>query len=273
MPADAPLAYYDGPDLTPVVLDALAAAGRSVERIDPDDLAQLDEFHALGRPATLALAELAGIAPGEDVLDDGAGIGGASRVLARPLGATVTALDPTERFCALNQVLTERSGLGDRVTIVQGDARGLPFGDATFDVVWSQAVWQGIEDKRAVAREAFRVLRPGGRLAIFEVASAEGELHFPVPWADGPAESFLVRAKDLRALLAEVGFREREWRTGADVPPSIQAAASGEGMAAGLPELTLGLLMPDFEARMSGLGRNVAEGRIEIVQAVLEKPA
>src|SRR3954452_5994363 len=111
MTTEAPLDYYDGPDLTPVVLDALAAAGRSVERIDPDDLAQLDEFHALGRPATLALAELAGIAPGEDVLDDGAGIGGPSRVLARHLEARVTALDPTARFSALNRILTERTGL------------------------------------------------------------------------------------------------------------------------------------------------------------------
>jgi hypothetical protein len=42
--------YYDGPDLTATVVDALEAAGRPGE-VDPDDLAALDEFHALGRPA------------------------------------------------------------------------------------------------------------------------------------------------------------------------------------------------------------------------------
>ena len=57
---DAPLRYYggDGVDLLPVVLDALRESGRDAERVAIDDLAGIDEFHALGRPATMALAEL-----------------------------------------------------------------------------------------------------------------------------------------------------------------------------------------------------------------------
>jgi SAM-dependent methyltransferase len=271
--SDPGLAYYEGADLAPVVLDALAAAGRSVDAIDPDDLAQLDEFHALGRASTLALAELAGLEPGEDVLDAGAGIGGPSRVLARHFGARVTALDPTERFCALNRTLTDRTGLGDRISVVAGDARALPFADESFDLVWSQAVWQSVEDKAAAAGDAFRVLRPGGRFALFEVARGPGgELVYPVPWADGPEESFLAGADELRAILVGAGFEAATWNVGADVPPSIQAAAGGEGMAAGLPELSLELVMPDFSARMGGLGRNVAEQRIELVQAVMVRP-
>src|SRR3954462_13255697 len=102
-----PAGYYDGPDLTAVVADALAAAGRPGQ-VEPDDLAALDEFHALGRPATLALADLAQIRPGERLLDVGAGIGGPSRVLAHHYGARVTAVDPTERFRALNRFLCGR---------------------------------------------------------------------------------------------------------------------------------------------------------------------
>jgi SAM-dependent methyltransferase len=269
------LSYYDGPDLEPVVLAALEAAGRPVDRIDSDDLAALDEFHALGRPATLALAVLAGIGDGDVVLDVGAGIGGPSRTLARHFGARVTALDPTERFCRLNRAITERAGLADRVAVVEGDALALPFGDESFDVVWTQAVWQGIEDKARVAAELQRVLKPGGRLAFFEMVSGDGgELLYPVPWADGPRESFLVGEDDLRATLRDTGLTEVAWRDREEIGAAMQqAGADSEAMSTGVPAVDLALVMPDYEARMETVVRNVAEGRIALVQALLTKPA
>ena len=56
--------YYDGPDIEELVLGALRASGRSLDPLDPDDLAGLDEFHALGRAGTLALANLAEVRRG-----------------------------------------------------------------------------------------------------------------------------------------------------------------------------------------------------------------
>ena len=78
MAREAALDYYEGgsSELSGVVLEALRAAGREVDPLDPDDLAGLDEFHGLGRAATLTMAELAGIAEGERVLDVGAGMVG-----------------------------------------------------------------------------------------------------------------------------------------------------------------------------------------------------
>jgi SAM-dependent methyltransferase len=184
--------YYDGPDIEELVLGALRASGRSLDPLDPDDLAGLDEFHALGRAGTLALANLAEVRRRELGLDVGAGIGGPSRVLARHYGAIVTALEPTRRFASLAGTLTDRAGLADQVTIVKGDGRTLPFADAGFDLVWTQAVWQSVEDKTALSAEIHRVLRPRGRLALLEVIGDGRELHSPVPWADGPAESFVV---------------------------------------------------------------------------------
>src|SRR5262245_51393617 len=95
-------AYYDGPDLIEVVFDAVREAGLDPDRLDLAELAALDEFHALGRPATIALAELVGVEPGISVLDVGAGVGGPARVLADRYGVSVTAFDATERFCRLN---------------------------------------------------------------------------------------------------------------------------------------------------------------------------
>jgi len=273
---DAALAYYEaGPELSRVVLEALRAAGRAVDPLDPDDLAGLDEFHGLGRAATLTMAELAGISAGERVLDVGAGIGGPARTLAAHLGARVTALDPTRRFCALNEELCRRTRLDGKVDVVCGDARRMPIGDAQFDVVWTQAVWPNVDDKPAMLSEMRRVLKDGGRLALYEVVrgAAGGDLHYPVPWADGPAESALVSADELRSLAESAGFTVRHWLEGPELINRIGGiAGSGRpGMTTGVEGITLALVMPDFEARMAGLARNVEERRISMVMAVFAR--
>jgi SAM-dependent methyltransferase len=262
--------YYDGPDLEPTVLDALRSAGRDVEAIDSDDLAGLDEFHALGRAGTLALADLANITPGERVLDVGAGIGGPARALARHFDAYVTAVDPTARFARLADTLTARSGLSKRVTVVHADGRTLPFPAGSFDVAWTQAVWQSVEDKDAFATEIRRVLAPTGRVAMFELIGDGRELYFPVPWGDGSADSFVVTETGLRSVLERAGFRVDCWLTGGEAQAALAAAAGDTArMASGLPGVGLDLLMPDYVERMAGLARNVEDGRIGILLAVL----
>jgi SAM-dependent methyltransferase len=271
---DAQAYYATGrQDLIEVVLEALRAAGRPTEPLDPDDLAALDEFHGLGRAATLTLAVRAGLSPGDRVLDVGAGIGGPARVLARHFGARVTALDPTERFRVLGEELTWRAGLADRVTFVQADARTMPFGAGAFDLVLTQAVWSSVEDKAAMLAEIHRVLVPDGKLVIFEAVKGpgEGDLSYPLPWADGLAESFVVSAEDVGALVAEAGFAVAEWLGGVDLVTRIgEVAGSGaEAMSTGADGVDLSLLMPDFEARMAGLGANIAAERIELALGVL----
>ena len=266
--------FYDGPELFEPVFDALRDNIRT-GGIDSDDLAALDEYHPLGRSATFALADLAGVAQDEQVLDMGAGLGGASRVLARYYGASVTALDVTRRFCSINRVFNNRAELDHRIEVVTGDAVRLSYIDRSFDVVWTQALWQDIEDKQTLAFQAHRVLKPGGRLALFElVAGPGGELHYPVPWADDPEHSFLPTSRDLRRLLFEAGFREKVWREGPEVVSACREAVAGMyGMklGGGLPGVDLTLVMPDFHRRAATLGRNVEEGRIDLVQGLLTR--
>ena len=266
---DAALDYYArGGDPTPLVLDALRAAGRDVEHLSVDDLAGFDEFHALGRPATLALAELAGIGAGTRVADIGAGLGGPARVLAARFGARVTAVEPSAGFRAACVELTARTGLADQVTVVDGTATATGLPDAAFDVVWMQAVAISVGDKAAMARELRRILVDGGRLALFDmVAGPGGELHYPVPWADGPAESHVIPREELQATLEAAGFE-------VEVFNGVQDALASIGRQAFEPTLDPALgglhqLMPRFEERMATLGRNVGEQRLELVQAVL----
>ena len=138
--ASGGLDYYEGPDIVDTLLHALREAELDPKALDIDDLASLDEFHALGRasrrwrwrssqayrrtPACSILALESADRPG---------------FLAARYRARVTALDATLRFCRAAELLTQGAGLADRVTVVCGDALALPFADASFDLAWSQA--------------------------------------------------------------------------------------------------------------------------------------
>ena len=268
----AALSYYEGPDLTDLILDELTQAGLDPQALDVDDLAPLDEFHALGRAASIALAELAEVQPGERVLDAGAGIGGPARFLATRYGAQVTALDATDRFCRAAELLTRGAGLTNQVQIVCGDALALPFPDHSFDVAWTQALIQNISDKEQLIAELARVLRPGGRLAMFEVlAGPGGPLEFPVPWGNQEEHSWLATPEALRELLDSGPLTLSAWNEGPAALETIVHAAQSLPAASVEPQLGLHLLMPDYQARMEGLARNVAQQRIVLVQAVAER--
>jgi MPBQ/MSBQ methyltransferase len=266
---NAALSYYEGPDLTDVLQDALVQAGLDPVALNVDDLAPLDEFHALGRAASSALAELAEVQPGERVLDVGAGIGGPARFLAARYGAQVTALDATDRFCRAAELLTRGAGLADRVHIVCGDALALPFPDHSFDVAWTQALIQNVSDKEQLVAELARIVRPGGRVAMFEVlAGPGGPLEFPVPWGDQEDQSWLATPRALRELLNSHSLTLSTWNEGPAALETIARAAQSLPAAPAEPQLGLHLLMPDHEARMAGLARNVAQQKIVLVQAV-----
>lgn len=75
---------------------ALLAAGKNLDGLQPADLGPLEDFHTMGRIATSQLAELAQITSEDEVLDAGSGIGGTARFLASQRRCRVTAIDLTE---------------------------------------------------------------------------------------------------------------------------------------------------------------------------------
>ncbi len=120
---------------------------------------------------------------------------------------------------------------------------------------------------------AARVAAPGGRVALFElIAGPGGPVEFPVPWADGPGQSWIVPADEVRALLTEAGLTIREWREDQDALAAIGAAAQAEPARPAPESLGLHLLMPEHDARMAGLARNVEGRRIVLVQILAERP-
>ena len=245
---------------------ALADAGRPGAALQPSDLVMLEDFHTLGRLATVALVELAEVGAGDRVLDAGAGIGGTSRYIARERGARVTAVDLTPEYCEVAAWLNAAVGLGDQIDVHTADVTELPFPDASFDVVISQHVQMNIADKARLYAEARRVLAPGGRLALWDVtAGPVGPLRLPVPWAVTPEQSHLVTPDRLAELLGEAGFTVVAFN---DLTEAT-ATAMSQILAAGQPALGLGVFVPDFPAKVANLVRNVDEGRAGWTQALL----
>ena len=103
---------------------------------------------------------------GREMIDIGCGSGAIAVALVRNHDAGhVTGIDVEETACADARARAEAAGLSDRIAIRHVDPGPLPFPDASLDVVFSKDAIIHIPEKEALAREIFRVLRPGGWFA------------------------------------------------------------------------------------------------------------
>jgi SAM-dependent methyltransferase len=143
-----------------------------------DTLSRLAGVRALHERAV----EIAGIAPGQAVLDVGCGTGNLSfRVLAAQPDARVTGLDPDGT--ALRRAARKARRRGVSLTLVQGYADRLPAEDASLDHVVSSLALHHVDDdgRVAFARDALRALRPGGKITVVDfdgpVQHTDGACH------------------------------------------------------------------------------------------------
>jgi SAM-dependent methyltransferase len=163
---------------------------------------------SLGCGNPTALAELA---PGEVVLDLGSGGGIDVLLSAKRVGPTGKAygLDMTDDMLELARENQRKAGVGN-VEFLRGEIEHIPLPDASVDVIISNCVINLSADKRQTLAEAFRVLKPGGRLAISDVV-IRGAVPDPVRrsmelWVGCVAGA--LEEQEYLDLLAESGFED-----------------------------------------------------------------
>ena len=156
-----------------------------------EDLATLPEGANLGLSCGNPQA-VAAMQPGETVLDLGSGAGFDCFLAARKVGPTgyVIGVDMTDAMLAKARANAEKTGLSN-VEFRKGEIEALPVDDGSVDVVISNCVLNLVPDKDRAFREIRRVLKPGGRLAVSDMA-----------WEAEPSAA--VR-KDMEALVGCIG--------------------------------------------------------------------
>jgi tocopherol O-methyltransferase len=114
------------------------------------------------------LADIVDVRASDRVLDAGCGVGGSAIWLAANRGAEVIGITPVASQVARARRYARRRGVEKLVTFEQQDYLDTPYHDASFDVVWAQESVAHTEHKDAFLAEAFRLLRPGGRLVVVD---------------------------------------------------------------------------------------------------------
>jgi SAM-dependent methyltransferase len=164
------------------------------------DLPETAVLASLGCGNPTALAELK---PGEIVLDLGSGGGIDVLLSARRVspGGKAYGLDMTDEMLALAHENQQKAGV-QNVEFLKGEIENIPLPDNSVDVIISNCVINLSADKNRVLREAFRVLKPGGRFAVSDVVT-RGEV---------PAEirkSILLWAGCVAGALEDSEYREK----------------------------------------------------------------
>ena len=169
---------------------------------------------------------LAGMRAGETVLDLGSGAGLDCFLAAEQVGeqGAVIGVDFTQDMIDKATENAGKLGLGN-VTFKHGDIEALPLADATVDVVMSNCVINLTPDKDAVFREAFRVLRPGGRLVVSDIVLSR-------PATEAEMQDMALLTGCISGSLPDAEYAETVRRAGfADV--TVVAAPLAEEMAEG----------------------------------------
>jgi ubiquinone/menaquinone biosynthesis C-methylase UbiE len=199
--------YERHPISCDIILAKLRASRGHLDYLHPEELFPHDQDHYGGLASNDTLAERARIGNGTRVADFCAGLGGPSRYFAHRYGADVTGIELTPARVKGAAELTRRVGLEGRVRVIEGNVMQVPLADDSVDVVVSQEALLHVPDKARTLKEAYRILKPGGRLVFTDWVA-----HRPLSDADkalmwdGMAVTGLYDLPAYAELVGQAGF-------------------------------------------------------------------
>lgn len=156
------------------------------------------------------LAVKAKITEKDSVLDAGCGIGGSSLWLAKNIGCNVTGISLSAKQVAIAQGLAAQESLTGKAVFYQQDFTATTFPDESFDGVWAIESVCHAPDKSMFLKEAYRVLKKGGRLILadfFQKENLKGNDAVLIKqWADGWAIDDFAELNAFKDQMASAGF-------------------------------------------------------------------
>lgn len=264
--------HYGNGGLLSKILTGLQESGKDIEKLKPDDLLPVDEFHIGGRKSTEHLVKRLNLSTESQIVDIGCGLGGAMRYLASQKINSVTGIDLTPEYISVAKELSKRVMPEAQLVFKLASALNMPFEDDSFDAAITMHVAMNIQNRSTFYSEIARVIKPNGKFGLFDVVKkGEDDLIFPLPWATSSAASHLVSENQTTELLNDAGFVviDKEDRTEFALEFFKNSLAS---QANGIPPLGIHLLMGDTaKEKFVNVLSSLKSGRIAVTQIIAER--
>ena len=155
------------------------------------------------------MIEAAGIKQNDRVLDAGCGVGGSAIFIGKTIGADVTGITLSERQMSHAIQNADKAGLSQLTRFLQMDYCNTSFPDASFDILWGcESICYAVS-KDEFIKEAYRLLKPGGRLVVadgFVTKFQNNENPIIRNWLDGWQVNYLEEPGRFSGFMKDAGF-------------------------------------------------------------------
>lgn len=254
------------------IINRLQEQNIDLDNVKRSDIAGADEFHVRGATVSKELANSIDLS-GLNVLDVGCGLGGPCRMLADEYNCQATGIDLSNEYIRTANQLSELVHLNNKTTFIQGNATELPFENNSFDVVWTQHVQMNIPNKEKFYSEINRVLKPGGHFLFYNILKkGNGEVNYPMPWANNSSLCFLFKEDEMDNYLKEFGLTKvqstNQTKAGIDFFNTLVNRLKEFGP----PKIGLNVLMGETtKPKLMNLLAHLKNGELELKSGVYKK--